>query len=105
MNSWYKIIAFLVGLSVAALLINKLQVVDEEMPQEPPANPEGTVVYCNPRDRDPKILCTSILAPVCASVNVQCIKAPCPPIEETFDNGCVACKNSLVDFYTEGECE
>ena len=30
------------------------------------------------------MMCTMEYAPVCAEVEVQCIQAPCPPIQETF---------------------
>ena len=50
-------------------------------------------------------VCVQIYAPVCATVHIQCIKAPCYPIEQTFGNSCEACRNSLVDTYTEGECK
>jgi hypothetical protein len=49
-------------------------------------------------------VCATNYEPVCAPVQVQCIKAPCPPIKETFGNSCEACKNTLVSTYTKGEC-
>ena len=49
--------------------------------------------------------CIEIYKPVCATVNIQCIKAPCDPIKETFANFCKACSNSIVSSYIEGECE
>lgn len=36
------------------------------------------------------IACTMDYNPVCGKVNVQCIKAPCDPVQETFSNKCVA---------------
>lgn len=48
--------------------------------------------------------CIQIYAPVCGKVNVQCITTPCPPVYETFSNACEACKNSLAESYSEGEC-
>ena len=48
--------------------------------------------------------CMALYQPVCAKVQVECIKAPCPPISQTFGNSCEACKNRLVNTYTEGEC-
>lgn len=48
--------------------------------------------------------CIEIYQPVCATVNIQCIKAPCDPIEETYANSCKACSNSLVSSYRNGEC-
>jgi len=49
--------------------------------------------------------CTMQYEPVCASVAVQCIKAPCPPIEQTFGNACMMNANSLASFLHDGECE
>lgn len=48
--------------------------------------------------------CTKEYMPVCGQVQVQCIKAPCPPIMQTFGNKCEACANSLTISYTEGAC-
>ncbi|OGY94339.1 MAG: hypothetical protein A2406_02905 [Candidatus Komeilibacteria bacterium RIFOXYC1_FULL_37_11] len=61
------------------------------------------VIYCQPEQRQAEV-CTTIYSPVCATVNIQCIKAPCDPIKETFSNSCVACQNSLVESYVTGEC-
>lgn len=49
--------------------------------------------------------CGEILDPVCATVEIQCIKAPCDPVWQTFPNPCEACLNPLVITYTTGECE
>jgi hypothetical protein len=48
--------------------------------------------------------CIQIYQPVCAEVFVQCIKAPCDPIFQTFSNACDACRNRLVEAHTAGEC-
>ena len=48
--------------------------------------------------------CANIYSPVCGLVHIQCIQAPCNPVLETFPNSCVACSNSLVEYYTKGEC-
>ena len=48
--------------------------------------------------------CIEIYQPVCAIVNVQCVTTPCDPVQETFENSCKACINSLVSSYTKGEC-
>jgi hypothetical protein len=43
---------------------------------------------------------------VCALVQVQCIKAPCPPLFETIDNECLAKKiGNMLLGYTPGTCE
>lgn len=49
--------------------------------------------------------CAAIYDPVCAKVNIQCIKAPCDPINQTFSNSCTACNNPLVESYAGGECK
>ena len=54
--------------------------------------------------RDTPTACTMEYAPVCASVQIQCIKAPCDPIEQTFSNKCVMGTNKLAKFLHDGEC-
>lgn len=63
----------------------------------------GGFVRCLAEQRGAEV-CATIYAPVCATVNVQCIKAPCEPIKETFGNSCEACSNDLVEGYVRGEC-
>ena len=48
--------------------------------------------------------CIEIYKPVCGKVNILCFTEPCEPIYETFSNLCYACKNRLVESYTDGEC-
>lgn len=48
--------------------------------------------------------CTQEYAPVCGTINVQCITTPCDPVRETFGNSCGACSNELVESYVPGEC-
>jgi hypothetical protein len=43
-------------------------------------------------------------APVCASIQVECIKAPCPPIQQTFGNRCTMNANKQATFLHDGEC-
>lgn len=59
--------------------------------------------YCTASQRNADF-CTGDYKPVCATVQIQCIKAPCNPIQETFSNSCNACKNPLVISYLVGEC-
>lgn len=47
--------------------------------------------------------CTREFQPVCGEVQVQCIKAPCPPIKTTFSNRCEA-ENAGVKNATDGAC-
>lgn len=49
--------------------------------------------------------CTMQYDPVCASVAVQCITAPCPAVEQTFGNMCMMNANSLATFLYKGECK
>ena len=49
-------------------------------------------------------VCTMEYAPVCAKVHVQCIKAPCDPILQTFGNRCMMNANSLAEYLYDGEC-
>jgi hypothetical protein len=48
--------------------------------------------------------CTMEYAPVCGSVQVQCIMAPCNPIRETFSNSCMARAVNATNV-TSGSCE
>lgn len=50
-------------------------------------------------------MCTMEYAPVCASIQVQCIKAPCLPIKQTFGNKCMMNANKLAKFLYTGECK
>jgi len=50
-------------------------------------------------------MCTLEYMPVCAAVQVQCIKAPCPPINETFGNACSMRANKNATFLYTGECK
>lgn len=50
-----------------------------------------------------QIACTMEYAPVCGSVEVQCITAPCNPIRQTFSNSCMARASDATNI-TTGEC-
>jgi len=65
---------------------------------------ESDIVKCQAEERNVDA-CIEIYKPVCANVEVQCIKAPCDPVPETFSNSCFACQNPLVEGYREGECK
>ncbi len=49
-------------------------------------------------------VCTMEYAPVCGSVQVQCITAPCNPIRQTFSNSCMA-RSANATNVTSGACE
>lgn len=69
-----------------------------------PACPEGKLQAIDCPVERPEA-CTKEYVPVCGQVQVQCIRAPCPPIMMTFSNKCEACANSLTISYTEGACK
>lgn len=48
--------------------------------------------------------CIEIYAPVCATMRVECVSAPCEPVQQTFSNGCFACIEDRVLSFTEGAC-
>ena len=49
--------------------------------------------------------CDDVYKPVCASVEVQCIKAPCNPVLQTFWNKCEMKQNQHATFLYEWECK
>lgn len=69
----------------------------------PPKGSTGETL-CPAKNKDAQF-CAQIYDPVCATVEIQCIKAPCYPIQQTFGNACEACLNSLVKKYILGECK
>lgn len=59
----------------------------------------GNMTYAN----EPISACTMQYAPVCGSVEVQCIRAPCYPVRQTFGNQCMANISNATNI-TVGEC-
>jgi len=53
-----------------------------------------------PGDEKP---CTREYMPVCGELQVQCIKAPCPPVKTTYPNRCMA-ENAKAENIQEGYC-
>ncbi len=45
----------------------------------------------------------TINKPVCGEIEVQCIKAPCPPLKKTYNNRCLGEKENAKNI-SEGEC-
>lgn len=68
-------------------------------PDSKPTSPQEIV--CTPEQKQSDV-CIEIYAPVCASVQVECIKAPCEPVPQTYPNSCYACREDRVISYTEG---
>ena len=69
----------------------------------PGETPKTETIKCTPEQKGAEA-CIELYAPVCASVQIQCITTPCEPIPKTFSNSCFACSENSVDSYTEGEC-
>ncbi|MDO8584739.1 MAG: hypothetical protein Q7R85_01300 [bacterium] len=65
---------------------------------------DNAVTLCAAEQRE-ATACIALYQPVCAKINIQCIKAPCNPVNQTISNSCEACKNSLVESYISGACE
>ena len=91
----------IVVLGVAVMFPEKLNAPDESptVTSDPSAS-----VQCKPEQRNAQA-CIALYAPVCATVEIQCVKAPCNPIPQTFGNSCEACANPLVRSYNNGECK
>jgi putative hemolysin len=64
--------------------------------------PEQEQHRCTPESRNAKI-CTMDYVPVCGwfGPNIKCFKAPCAITES---NGCTACINPNVEYWTTGAC-
>ncbi len=65
----------------------------------------ATVIGIQTFAADEPTMCTMEYMPVCASVQVQCIKAPCNPIHQTFGNACSMRSNTSATFLYTGECK
>ena len=65
----------------------------------------ATVIGIQTFAADEPTMCTMEYMPVCASVQVQCIKAPCPAINQTFGNACSMRANKNATFLYTGECK
>ena len=72
-------------------------------PISPPVD-IGKEILCSAESRMTDV-CATVIDTVCATVEIQCIKAPCNPVKNTFNNSCEACRNSLVKSYIKGECQ
>jgi hypothetical protein len=69
--------------------------------QIPPSEGKLQAIDCT--DPRPE-MCTKEYMPVCGQVQVECIRAPCDPVMQTFGNKCEACANARTISYFEGEC-
>jgi len=64
---------------------------------------ENNATLCTEKQRK-VTTCTTVYEPVCGFRQVECIKAPCYPIPETYKNSCEACANKRTIYYIDGEC-
>ncbi|MEK6927141.1 MAG: hypothetical protein AABX11_01790 [Nanoarchaeota archaeon] len=57
--------------------------------------------YCNDNQREGA--CIQVYSPACGWFNqsIKCIKYPCA---QTYGNGCQACLDKNVEYWTQGEC-
>jgi len=93
----------ILALIVLVILAGGYYLLPNTSNKEPVLNGDN-IVNCQPEQREAEA-CIEIYQPVCGKVNVQCVTTPCEPVFETFSNSCFACMNSLVESYTEGECQ
>jgi len=94
-NSFILILVLaLLLIGIALYMINKNQNIHSA---------QNNFTNCKESQRNAEA-CIEIYAPVCGYVQVECIKAPCNPVQETFSNSCFACSNSRVLYYSEGVC-
>ena len=63
---------------------------------------DAAPVNCDANNR-PEV-CPFIFEPVCGWTGIQCLVAPCPEAHRDFGNGCEACSNQDILWYTPGEC-
>ncbi len=52
---------------------------------------------------EPVVVCTDLREPVCGELVVQCIKAPCPPAQVTYNNQCEL-EKAGARFIQSGAC-
>lgn len=55
------------------------------------------------RPGDNNQMCPMVYQPVCAEKVVQCVKAPCPPVRQTFNNSCEAQRDGYT-VMRKGQC-
>lgn len=58
---------------------------------------------CEPALKEGGTMCPDIYMPVCGTTVVECIRAPCPPLKETYSNRCEA-ERAHVTSITNGAC-
>lgn len=74
------------------------QLYGHERPYRP-----GPVINPNPGTSGDGMVCPMNYDPVCGQKIVQCIQAPCPPLQKTFGNSCEA-RAQGYDVLSKGTC-
>lgn len=72
-------------------------------PRRPYTPPAPTPTPAPNPDPGNGMVCTQQYAPVCAQKQVQCFRAPCPPVKQTFSNSCMASAQGYSVLYN-GTC-
>lgn len=80
---------------VFLLIVSSLNVSAQYIEGQENNHQDGIMTLTTKTLEQPK-MCTMEYAPVCAEVQVQCVKAPCYPAKQTFSNTCMAGDNSIL---------
>ncbi|NTU98665.1 hypothetical protein HGA64_01500 [Candidatus Falkowbacteria bacterium] len=64
----------------------------------------GSDKKAEPIKNDDKVACTMEYNPVCGQKQVQCIKAPCNPVKQTYSNKCML-NAAKAEYLYAGECK
>ena len=74
--------------------------IDDSIEIPPPDTSEKN--HCTEESRKAQA-CNLMYAPVCGWFNqdIKCLKYPCA---QEYSNGCFACKDKNVEYWTYGEC-
>jgi hypothetical protein len=84
-------------IAIFVLIISSISVAAQYIEgQENKSYKDDTMTITTMSVIEEPMMCTMEYAPVCAEVQVQCIKAPCFPMKQTFGNACSAGKNSIL---------
>jgi hypothetical protein len=91
----------LIGLVILFLVLIIIAAISLLIAVKKPIKGDEEKMFCPEEQAD---FCTEIYQPACGWFDpekIQCIKYPCA---QTFSNGCYACKDDRVLYWTDGEC-
>jgi len=63
-----------------------------------------SITHFNSTTESSETACTADYTPVCGTVAIECVRAPCENIEETFSNRCMLNTNPNASYLHDGEC-